>query len=112
MAVAALLVAGAGVPAIASPGTNPSPASSARPAHPVPPGGPVHPTPPARPTPPVAPVPPERPAPPAKARPLHVALGDSVPAGQESVPPAVDFETTAELWRVRVGVAGVNERED
>ncbi|MBB2924328.1 SGNH/GDSL hydrolase family protein [Cellulomonas cellasea] len=38
-------------------------------------------------------------------RPLHVAIGDSVPAGQQSVPPAVDFPTTAALWKANGFVA-------
>jgi lysophospholipase L1-like esterase len=42
---------------------------------------------------------------PGPARPLHVAIGDSVPAGQQSVPPAVDFPTTAALWKANGFVA-------
>lgn len=38
-------------------------------------------------------------------RPLHVAIGDSLPAGQQSVPPAVDFPTTAALWKANGFVA-------
>lgn len=42
---------------------------------------------------------------PRRGHPLHVALGDSLPAGQQSVPPAVDFPTTAALWKANGFVA-------
>ena len=38
-------------------------------------------------------------------QPLHVALGDSLAAGQQSVPPVADFATTLQLWKAN-GVVG------
>lgn len=43
--------------------------------------------------------------PPHRGHPVHVVLGDSLPAGQQSVPPAVDFPTTAALWKASGFVA-------
>lgn|GEM_PF-830688 len=42
---------------------------------------------------------------PRRGQPLHVALGDSVPAGQQSVPAVDDFPTTMELWKANGFVA-------
>lgn len=43
--------------------------------------------------------------PPHRGHPVHVVIGDSLPAGQQSVPPAVDFPTTAALWKASGFVA-------
>ena len=43
--------------------------------------------------------------PPRPGHPVHLVIGDSVPAGQQSVPPAVDFPTTATLWKANGFVA-------
>ena len=43
--------------------------------------------------------------PPRPGHPVHLVIGDSVPAGQQSVPPAVDFPTTAALWKANGFVA-------
>jgi lysophospholipase L1-like esterase len=42
---------------------------------------------------------------PHRGHPVHVVIGDSLPAGQQSVPPAVDFPTTAALWKANGFVA-------
>ncbi|GEL98183.1 hypothetical protein CTE05_17300 [Cellulomonas terrae] len=43
--------------------------------------------------------------PPHRGHPVHVVIGDSLPAGQQSVPPAMDFPTTAALWKASGFVA-------
>jgi len=47
--------------------------------------------------------------PPPPPHPVHLVIGDSVPAGQQSVPPAVDFPTTAALWKASGYVAQYHE---
>ncbi|KQR17350.1 hypothetical protein ASF78_08690 [Cellulomonas sp. Leaf334] len=42
---------------------------------------------------------------PHRGHPVHVVIGDSLPAGQQSVPPAVDFPTTAARWKASGFVA-------
>jgi hypothetical protein len=53
--------------------------------------------------------PPAGPPPPPRDHPVHLVIGDSVPAGQQSVPPAVDFPTTAALWKASGYVAQYHE---
>ena len=46
---------------------------------------------------------------PRRGHPVHVVIGDSLPAGQQSVQPAVDFPTTAALWKASGFVAQFHE---
>lgn len=83
-------------PRPAPPVVHPRPTPPVGHPRPTPPGPVPHPTPPTppKPTPPIPP-----------GHPLHLALGDSLAAGQQSVPPVEDYAQTMELWKANGFVA-------
>ena len=86
-------------PRTAPPVVHPRPTPPVGYPRPTPPGPVPHPTLPAPPAPsePASPVPP--------GQPLHLAIGDSLAAGQQSVPPVEDYAATMELWKANGFVA-------